>query len=304
MCKYPTKKSKAFPIFTIEKSFESAKFTLLLTKCVLDSKQYIFKTYSQADDYSHNSYIRENRIHSSLNHQNIIQYNSNPNISFSIPNYDVISMEYAPFGDFFDLILDYNFADEKLIRTYFHQLIEGIQYLHNKQIAHLDIKLENLLLGKDYLLKVADFDLAQNIHETVLISKGTANYRAPEVKSGNCTDFYSADIYSIGICLYILIAGSFPFLEEDDNQAQPLFRYDMFLQNNDAFWEENEAILDGKFMWSKNLRDLLNKMWAQNPSERITLEQVKKSNWYNEPVYTNDELQALMKVKLSNSSNQ
>jgi len=303
MCKYP-KKPASIPSFKLEKSFESAKFTLLLVKCLFDSKQYIFKTFSTKDEYSHHSYVREHLIHSSLNHQNIIQYKPNSDISFSIPNYNFITMEYAPFGDFFELIFDYNFADEKLIRTYFHHLVEGLQYLHSKNIAHLDIKLENLLLGNDYLLKIADFDLAQNTNDALLISKGTANYRAPEVKSGNCTDFLAADIYSAGICLYTLIAKSFPFLEEDDNQDQPLFRYDTFLQNNKTFWEENESLLEGKMQFKENLKELLNSMWCRDPTKRITLEEVKQSSWYNEPVYTNDELQTLMRTKLPKLSNE
>eukprot|EP00330_Aristerostoma_sp_ATCC50986_P013981 CAMPEP_0114582114 /NCGR_PEP_ID=MMETSP0125-20121206/6150_1 /TAXON_ID=485358 ORGANISM="Aristerostoma sp., Strain ATCC 50986" /NCGR_SAMPLE_ID=MMETSP0125 /ASSEMBLY_ACC=CAM_ASM_000245 /LENGTH=76 /DNA_ID=CAMNT_0001774853 /DNA_START=343 /DNA_END=573 /DNA_ORIENTATION=+ len=62
-------------------------------------------------------------------------------------------MEYAPYGDFFDLVLTDKIIkpeDDALIRTYFHQLINGVEAIHSSQVYHLDIKLENVLLGSDF----------------------------------------------------------------------------------------------------------------------------------------------------------
>ena len=63
-------------------------------------------------------------------------------------------MEYAKHGDFFDALITHRVPfNETLIRTYFHQLIDAMDALHSKGAAHLDIKLENLLIGDDYTLK-------------------------------------------------------------------------------------------------------------------------------------------------------
>lgn len=60
-------------------------------------------------------------------------------------------MEYAPYGNFSKLMSKAKiYNDEKLTRTYFHQLVEGLEYLHSQDIAHLDLKFCNLLLGDDY----------------------------------------------------------------------------------------------------------------------------------------------------------
>mmetsp|Transcript_11359 Transcript_11359/g.9772 ORF Transcript_11359/g.9772 Transcript_11359/m.9772 type:complete len:100 (-) Transcript_11359:543-842(-) len=99
-------------------------------------------------------------------------------------------MEYAPYGDLFDCMEKAQIhRDEKLVRTYFHQLIEGLEYLHTNKIAHLDLKCENLLLTKDYKLKIADFDCSRMEGDSHVRTLGTLNYRAPEIKSGNCKAF-------------------------------------------------------------------------------------------------------------------
>eukprot|EP00330_Aristerostoma_sp_ATCC50986_P001863 CAMPEP_0114576740 /NCGR_PEP_ID=MMETSP0125-20121206/1472_1 /TAXON_ID=485358 ORGANISM="Aristerostoma sp., Strain ATCC 50986" /NCGR_SAMPLE_ID=MMETSP0125 /ASSEMBLY_ACC=CAM_ASM_000245 /LENGTH=113 /DNA_ID=CAMNT_0001765497 /DNA_START=120 /DNA_END=461 /DNA_ORIENTATION=+ len=93
-----------------------------------------------------------------------------------------ILMEYANNGDFQSFLNPKNpQIDEKLSRTYFHQLIAGISYLHSHCIAHLDIKPENLLLGDDLQLKIADFDLAYFEGDEMIKSGGTPCFRAPEL---------------------------------------------------------------------------------------------------------------------------
>ncbi len=285
--------------FKLEQTIASNKSTIYLIHNHSDSKKYILKTLTHQDQISHLSLLREKYFHSSLQHENIIQYIPENLFTFSIPNHDFISMEYASYGDFFNLVTDYNFSDEKLVRTFFHQMIKGLQYLHSHGFAHLDLKLENFLLGQDFLLKIADFDLSQKFEDAELLSKGTANYRSVEVKSGHCRDFFAADVYSLGICLYTLLAGAFPFIEENNNPTGAPFRYEMFLNENAGFWEENQLLMDDRVVFSSSFKDLLNKMWANNPSERPTLESIKSSEWFNQPIYTKNELQMIMKNILS-----
>ena len=70
-------------------------------------------------------------------------------------------LEYASGGDLFDYIftIEEKFP-EKIARFYFSSLMSGIDHLHQNQIMHRDLKLENLLIDKDYVLKIADFGLA------------------------------------------------------------------------------------------------------------------------------------------------
>ena len=72
-----------------------------------------------------------------------------------------IIMEHAPYGDFYKLVQKHHASiTDKITRTYFRQLIDGLEYLHNHGISHLDLKLNNILLSQDFQLKIADFDLS------------------------------------------------------------------------------------------------------------------------------------------------
>lgn len=64
--------------------------------------------------------------------------------------------------------------------------MEGMEYLHKKNIAHLDLKLDNLFMDSDFNLKIGDFDISKHDSESEYLSKGTRNYRPPEIISETC----------------------------------------------------------------------------------------------------------------------
>ena len=118
-----------------------------------------------------------------------------------------IFFEYAQNGDFFDLIVQKRvIMNDKLVRTFFRQLIAGVEHLHKNNVAHLDIKLDNLLLTEDFTLKVADFDLSCFRDEEIVSSKGSKYFRAPEIIAGCSVDHAASDIFSIGVILFTLKA--------------------------------------------------------------------------------------------------
>jgi len=68
-------------------------------------------------------------------------------------------MELAPNGTFLDVVNNHYLGeDEKLVRTYFRQLVDAVDYMHTNGVYHMDVKTDNLLIGKDMSLKLADFD--------------------------------------------------------------------------------------------------------------------------------------------------
>ena len=78
-------------------------------------------------------------------------------------------LEYCKHGDLFDFILAVEkkgkFIPENIVRYYFHQLVDAISYLHDKGFAHRDIKLQNILVNKEYNLKIFDFNLAMPLFD-------------------------------------------------------------------------------------------------------------------------------------------
>ena len=73
-------------------------------------------------------------------------------------------------------------GDEQLSHALFNQIINSVNFMHTeKKMAHLDIKLENIVINEHYLVKLIDFAYADGIDTRLCISKGTERYFAPEV---------------------------------------------------------------------------------------------------------------------------
>lgn len=104
---------------------------------------------------------------------------------------------------------------ESVARFYFKQLIDGLDYLHSSGIAHRDLKPDNLLLTKDFVLKIADFGYSKALSETrrglTKSRVGTDAYMAPEVLYGHAYFPICADLFSCGVILFILYTGHPPF---------------------------------------------------------------------------------------------
>ena len=241
-----------------------------------------------------NAYHREKRIISSLKHPYIVSFIPHLKEKDEQDN-SLLVMEFAPYGDFFDLIMSRKLTNEVLIRTYFYQLVKGIEYLHSMGIAHLDLKLDNLLLGKDYLLKITDFDLAHSIRETNKpVSRGTTGYRAPEVWEEKFQDVFAADIYSLGIILFICFAGEFPFVEKEENGMKELGDYDLFDEINECFWHKKSMKYEMEF--SESFKEIFNGLCAKDVQKRFTIHQIKKSEWYQGPILSSEDLAEEMEM--------
>ncbi|XP_062311205.1 serine/threonine-protein kinase PLK1 [Osmerus eperlanus] len=98
-------------------------------------------------------------------------------------------------------------------RYYMLQLLKGCQYLHNNRVIHRDLKLGNIFLNDDMVVKIGDFGLATKIEfdgERKKTLCGTPNYIAPEVlcKTGHS---FEVDVWSLGCILYTLLVGKPPF---------------------------------------------------------------------------------------------
>jgi len=111
-----------------------------------------------------------------------------------------------------------------MIQKISKQLITAVKYLHSKGIIHRDIKPENLLLSAEGDLKICDFGVADKFEgdATICDSAGTYHFFAPEACTGDDFCGYKADIWAIGVTLYVFVFGRVPFFREDWN-TQALF---------------------------------------------------------------------------------
>jgi len=186
-----------------------------------------------------------------------------------------IVLEFVGGGELFDKIANEGKLPEEKARFYFKQLVEGLSHCHNNGVCHRDLKPENLLLDTDGNLKISDFGFstlnigdadgdggarAELLHTTC----GTPNYVAPEVLGKDGYDGKRADVWSIGVILYVLLAGYLPF---DENTMVQLFQK---IKNADFEYPE---------WFSDEARDLLSKTLVPDPAARIKLSEMKNHPW-------------------------
>ncbi|KDO66334.1 hypothetical protein CISIN_1g013407mg [Citrus sinensis] len=137
-----------------------------------------------------------------------------------------IVLEFVTGGELFDKIVNHGRMKEDEARRYFQQLINAVDYCHSRGVYHRDLKPENLLLDAYGNLKVSDFGLSalsQQVRDDGLLHTtcGTPNYVAPEVLNDRGYDGSTADLWSCGVILFVLLAGYLPF---DDSNLMNLYK--------------------------------------------------------------------------------
>jgi len=239
-----------------------------------------------------------------LVHPNIISYHSihvrqKCSKSGILSYCSMITMELAPYGTLLEACQSKAiFKDLTLVRTYFHQIISALEYLHSHDIYHLDLKPENILIGSDFKLKIADFDSAYMSTDNFILSRGTKNYRAPELRKRSPTEYKKADIYSAGIILFLLVTGFLPYIED-----KPIKGYDLeallWEQDSSLFWDAQKSIHKNFPELDNDLKDLLIQMLKYNTIERASLADIKFSAWYKGKIYSETQLIEKVSPKLT-----
>jgi len=304
----PSDSLAAYQNLSVIKRLSKAKFPVYLTASKVNKERYAMKIFGHKGNKPHPYFKNEVRF-SCLKHPNIIDmvyYENEKDTLYKgeVKKVSYILMEYAPYGDFFDFITKHREnLDEKLARTYFRQLIDGVEYLHSHGVAHLDLKPENLLLGADFNLKIADFDLSHVSGDPKILSRGTRYYRGPEFFKSSSSEPelktpFTADIYSAGVILFILKSGGI-YPHSENNLLDGIDLVDLLYNNNKDFWKKHCEIQekDSSF-YEDDFKELFNNMVKQNAQERISIKEIKQSKWYNGPIYTPVELQKRMKAIL------
>lgn len=282
------------------KLLRDSNFKIYLVFSPSHNKKMALKLFPYEGEKLNKFYLRE--LHSyDLNHPHVVSVlDAQDDVEWGlISGYSYVLLEYYPYGNFFELVSKSMFyLEDVLIRTYFHQLIEGVEYLHSKGLAHMNLKLENLLLDKDFNLRICDFKFSTYENKEKMIGKGTKNFRAPEViNSDNVSDPKMADIYSCGIILFALKAGTIPYVENKLIKDFNLF--ELMLREDDLFWEVHKEIQDLYMDFDRDFKELFLSLVRGNPKKRPTISQIKASKWYKGPIYSQSELTNIMKQKIA-----
>jgi len=189
-----------------------------------------------------------------------------------IENLVYIIMEFIQGGLLFDLCQTMGKMGEDAGRFFLNQMLDSVEYMHNKSVVHRDLKLENILVDDNLNLKIADFGFAcyKNI-DALRSYRGTMTYMAPEIKEGKTYVGKQVDMFSIGVILFIIVQGIFPFKEARKEE----YFYSLLLngQTDTYFSKTNGTNL------SEDFKDLILKLFSYNGAERPTIEQIRAHPW-------------------------
>eukprot|EP00286_Rhodomonas_abbreviata_P019041 CAMPEP_0181309322 /NCGR_PEP_ID=MMETSP1101-20121128/11951_1 /TAXON_ID=46948 /ORGANISM="Rhodomonas abbreviata, Strain Caron Lab Isolate" /LENGTH=646 /DNA_ID=CAMNT_0023415797 /DNA_START=33 /DNA_END=1969 /DNA_ORIENTATION=+ len=196
---------------------------------------------------------------------------------FETPDTLYVVMELAMGGELFGRIAQGAFSERDAAAA-FRQILEGIGHMHSRGIVHCDLKPENILYADetDRQIKIADFGFAQFLPggadgcERLYKETGTLSYVAPEVLKGIGYGT-KADMWSLGVILYILLSGIHPFGRrrgETDDDVKRNIRGANF-----RFYPSHFANV------SEEAKDLIKRLVVLDPALRLSWEQALEHEW-------------------------
>lgn len=194
-------------------------------------------------------------------------------------------MEYCDHGSLSTIIKHTGAVEEDIARFMFVQLSHAVKFLHDKRFAHLDIKLENILLDKYFNIKLGDFGSGVSLVKTYGFTNkkvGTPLYMAPEVINLAQNKFFDglkADIYSLGVTLCLMLLGELPnnlMLQYEKSTVGSTENTDIEEMTVDV----NQEKLSTKLEYlSPASKDLLSRMTNEDPLNRPSIDEILAHEW-------------------------
>ena len=187
-------------------------------------------------------------------------------------------MNFVRGGELFTHLNKVRRFPESRAKFYAAQIVSAIGYLHQKSIIYRDIKPENILMGEDGYLFLADFGLAKELTGQDMATSfcGTPEYLAPEIVK-NIGHNHAVDWWSIGILIYEMIVGFPPFYHKNQNTM-----YELIEKFPVRFPDPEKH----KIMMSEEVQDLITKLLEKQPENRLGtkegIKEVLEHPWFSE----------------------
>ncbi|CAE6459585.1 unnamed protein product [Rhizoctonia solani] len=246
-------------------------------------KQVELPTGSSANEERKKSMLtaleREIELLKQLQHENIVQY-----LDSSIDTHHLnIFLEYVPGGSVATLLRNYGAFEEPLARNWVRQILQGLNYLHEREIIHRDIKGGNILVDNKGGIKISDFGISKKVEDNLLGGsrihrpslQGSVFWMAPEVvKQTSYT--YKADIWSVGCLVVEMLTGQHPWAQL--SQMQAIFKIGSLARPTipPDISSEAEDFLNKTFELDFNIRptaaELVKHPWVQPETDGDTSE--------------------------------
>ncbi|RZC42172.1 myosin light chain kinase, smooth muscle-like, partial [Asbolus verrucosus] len=211
---------------------------------------------------------REVDIMKTLQHPRLIQLYD----AFENGKIMCVVLEFIEGGELFERVIDDDFVlTEKSCTVFMRQICEGISFIHQQRIVHLDMKPENILCltRTGNRIKIIDFGLARRFDpdKKLQVLFGTPEFVAPEVVNFDQIGF-GTDMWSVGVICYVLLSGLSPFMGATDVETMAnvtIAKYDF---DDEAFQEISE-----------NAKDFIRKLLNKDINKRMSAEECLHHEW-------------------------
>lgn len=212
--------------------------------------------------------LNEVSILQSLSHYHVVQLFD----FMEEANHFYLVMELMGGGDLFERIVTKEMYTEKDAREVAKALLSAVDYIHQRGVAHRDLKPQNLLLAtrdNDTYMKVGDFGFAKRVHtpKSLFTRCGTPTYVAPEILKGHPYD-QSVDMWSVGVIIYVALVGYPPFLEQNQRLMLEKIRHGQF-----EFYDEDWSSI------SEHARNLIQNLLRVDPDRRLSASDALNHDW-------------------------
>lgn len=217
----------------------------------------------------HATFRREVQTMKMMDHPNVIKLFGTYEDVRSV----YLVMELCCGGDLFDRLVEVKSFAESPAAIVVHQILSGVYYMHERQVCHRDLKLENFLFAtkepvERSCLKIIDFGLSAQFQpgKPMTSRVGSADYVAPEVLQGKYDE--KSDVWSCGIVLYTMLCGRPAFYSRSDVETLRKVRND-------------EVTFEGR-TWpevSDGAKQFISRLCTRIPSRRCTAKDALTDRW-------------------------
>lgn len=204
----------------------------------------------------------------------------------------VLVLELACGGELQMLLDRDEVPSERQVVRLMRQILDGLIYLHSIDVAHLDIKPQNLVLTGEFPdcdVKLCDFGISRYLSQGADIREilGTPDYVAPEVLNYESISL-ATDMWSVGVLMYVLLTGCSPFGGDTKQET--------FCNIAQCRLDFPDDLFDDI---SQNAKDLMSKLMVKNPSKRLSAKDCLQHPWF-----TTSDCESKLKVPLSAAINE
>ncbi|XP_056403912.1 myosin light chain kinase 2, skeletal/cardiac muscle [Hyla sarda] len=215
--------------------------------------------------------LNEVAVMNQLDHPNLIQMFD----AVETPTEIFLVLEYVGGGELFERIIDDSYKLMEVDAMVFvRQICEGIFYMHQMYVLHLDLKPENIVCVSpiSHKVKIIDFGLARRYkpQNKLKVSFGTSEFLSPEVINFDQVSF-PTDMWSVGVITYMMVSGLSPFLGANDTETM-----NNVLMGDADFDEEPFELV------SDEAKDFISNLLVKEKSGRMSASQCLKHPWLND----------------------